>query len=188
MLWLFLLGVVTLLVISRRRLRLLVAPLDDALYSTKVAVEHVHSGVGWIRADGKVGSVNQSLADSMALKSADLVDRDWYLMFPSEERGLVREAYTQMLLAGIASMETVVQRGDGSTHPVSLRLVAVHDHKMRLVGHHCMLQDQAQQRDLEFQIKQLSQALAKAGYAMTPVTDNESPQASAGDPAAQRLG
>lgn len=163
MLWLFLLGAVTLLVISRRRLRLLVTPLDDALYSTKVAVEHVHSGVGWIRADGQVGSVNQSLADSLARRPADIVDQDWYLMFAPEERGLVKQAHTQMLLAGIASVDTIVLRGDGSTHPVNLRLVAVHDHKMRLVGHHCMLQDQSQQRQLEFQIKQLSDALTKSG-------------------------
>lgn len=181
MLWLFLLAAVTFLVISRRRLRLLVKPLDDALYSTKVAVDHVHSGVGWVRADGIVGSVNQSLADSMALKPSDVVNRDWYLMFAPEERGLVREAYAQMLLAGIASAETAIQRGDGTSHPVNLRLVAVHDHRMRLVGHHCLLHDQARQRDLESQIRNLSQALAKAGYAMVPVTGNESLHANATD-------
>ena len=171
MLWLFLLAAVTFLVISRRRLRLLVTPLDDALYSTKVAVENVHSGWTWVRADGKISNANQSLADSLASKPTELVGRDWYSMFAPEERGRVKEAYTQMLLAGIASLETAIVRPDGSSRPVSLRVVAVHDYKMRLVGHHCMLQDQSQQRDLEFQILQLSEALNQAGYRMVPVAD-----------------
>lgn len=164
MLWLYLLGAVTLLVISRRRLRLRIIPLDDAVYSSKVAVEHVHSGVAWVRADGKIGSVNQSVVNSMGAKASELMDRDWYSMFASEERGRVKDAYTQMLLAGIASIETTIARNDGSTRPVDLRLVAVHDHKMRLVGHHCMLQDRAQQRDLESEVLRLSEALTQAGY------------------------
>jgi PAS domain S-box-containing protein len=171
MLWLFLLAAVTLLVISRRRLRLLVTPLDDALYSTKVAVEHVHSGVGWVLADGKIGTANQSLADSMGMRPTELLDRDWYSMFAPDEHGRVKEAYTQMLLSGISSIETKIVRADGSNRPVDLRVVAVHDHRARLVGHHCMLHDQAQQRELEIQVSQLSEALAQAGYKMVPVSE-----------------
>lgn len=171
MLWLFLLAAVTFLVISRRRLRLLVTPLDDALYSTKVAVEHVHSGWSWVRADGKIGTANQSLAESLAVNPKDLVDRDWYSMFSPDERGRVKDSYTQMLLAGIASIETAIQRADGARRPVDLRLVAVHDYKMRLIGHHCLLQDQAQQKHLEFQILQLSEALTQAGYELAPTAE-----------------
>jgi PAS domain S-box-containing protein len=157
MLWLYLLAAVTLLVISRRRLRLRIIPLDDAVYSSKVAVEHVHSGVAWVSADGKIGSANQSLINSMGTKPSELTGRDWYSMFAPEERGKVKEAYAQMLLAGIASIETVIVGSDASNRAVDLRLVAGHDHKMRLVGHHCMLHDRAQQRDLESQVLRLRQ-------------------------------
>jgi PAS domain S-box-containing protein len=174
MLWLYLLAAVTVLVISLRRVVQRQAPLSDELYSSKVAVEHVHSGVGWVRADGILGSVNQSLSDSVGAKPGELLDHDWYQMFPRQERSRVKEAYTQMLLAGIASIETLIERGDGVQRPVNVRLVAVHDHKMRLVGHHCMVHDESRSRSLEQQIKDLSQALADAGYELVPSDDRTS--------------
>jgi PAS domain S-box-containing protein len=176
MLWLYLLAAVTLLVISRRRLRLRIIPLDDAVYSSKVAVEHVHSGVAWVSVDGKVSSPNQSLVNSMGTTPADLVGRDWYSMFAPEERGKVKKAYAQMLLAGIASIETTIVRSGGSNRAVDLRLVAGHDHKMRLVGHHCMLHDRAQQRDLESQVLRLSEALEQASQPMTQANSHSSYQ------------
>ena len=173
MLWLYLLAAVTVLVISLRRAVQRQAPLTDELYSSKVAVEHVHSGVGWVRADGMVGSVNQSLSDSIGAKPGELLDHDWYLMFPRQERFRIKEAYTQMLLSGIASIDTVIERGDGVQRPVNVRLVAVHDHKMRLVGHHCMVHDESRERSMQQQIKDLAEALAQAGYELVPSDDQE---------------
>ncbi|MEO8097745.1 MAG: PAS domain-containing protein [Acidobacteriota bacterium] len=161
MLWLYLLAAVTFLVISLRRVLLKQKPLNDELYSSKVAVEHVHSGIGWVRADGRMGSVNQSLADTLGTKLTDLVDHEWYLMFPRQERTRVRDAYTQMLLAGIASIDTAIERVDGVAQPANIRLVAVHDHKMRLVGHHCMVQENSKERAMAEQIRQLSAALGR---------------------------
>ncbi len=40
------------------------APLSDELYSKQVAIDHVHSGVAWVRADGTLGSVNPALAEA----------------------------------------------------------------------------------------------------------------------------
>jgi PAS domain S-box-containing protein len=168
MLWLFLLAVVTLLVINRRRIIRKITPLNDELYSSRVAVEHVHSGVGWVRADGKIGSVNQSLADSIGAKPGELLENDWYQMFPRPQRPRVNEAYTQMLLAGIASIDTQIERGDGVLRPVNLRLVAVHDHKSRLIGFHCMVHDESRARSLEQQVQDLSEALSQAGYELVP--------------------
>jgi PAS domain S-box-containing protein len=176
MLWLFLLAAVTLLVINRRRILRQITPLNDELYSSKVAVEHVHSGVGWVRADGKVGSVNQSLSDTIGAKPGALLEHDWYLMFPRPERPRVNDAYSQMLLAGIASMDTLIERGDGSLRPVNLRLVAVHDHKMRLVGFHCMVHDESRARSLEQQVQDLSEALSQAGYELVPAEEAEAEQ------------
>ena len=58
MLWLYLLGAVTGLSIALRRVLRRQKPLNDELYSTKVAVNHVQSGVAWVRADGKIGSIS----------------------------------------------------------------------------------------------------------------------------------
>ncbi len=173
MLWLYLLAAVTVLVISLRRVVQRQKPLNDELYSSKVAVEHVHSGVGWVRGDGVLGSVNQSLADSIGAKPGELLDHEWYLMFPRQERARVKEAYTSMLLSGIATLETLIERGDGAQRPVNLRLVAVHDHKMRLVGHHCMIQDESRARSLEQQVLDLSQALSQAGFELEPTADQK---------------
>jgi PAS domain S-box-containing protein len=161
MLWLYLLAAVTVLVISLRRVVQRQAPLSDELYSSKVAVEHVHSGVGWVRADGMVGSVNQSLADSIGAKPGELLDRDWYLMFPPPERARVKEAYAAMLLAGISRLDTQIDSDDGSERRVNVRLVAVHDHKMRIVGHHCMIHDESREQSLAQQVRNLSEALAQ---------------------------
>ncbi|MEP6961788.1 MAG: PAS domain-containing protein [Acidobacteriota bacterium] len=161
MLWLYLLAAVTVLVISLRRTLIKLIPLNDQLYSNKVAVEHVHSGVGWVKADGRIGSVNQSLADTLGAKLTDLVDQEWYLMFPRAERPRVKEAYTQMLLAGIATLDTAIERADGIALPANIRVVAVHDHKMRLLGHHCMVHGNLRERALAEQIRQLSAALGQ---------------------------
>lgn len=167
MLWLYLLAAVTVLVIALRRVVRAQAPLTDELYSNRVAVEHVYSGVAWIRHDGMVGSVNQALADEFGGKS-DLLDHEWYLMFPAHERPRVKDAYTQMLLAGIANLDTMIESADGGNQVVHLRMIAVHDHKMRLVGHHCIFHNSSRERALERQIQQLSVALADVGYELTP--------------------
>ena len=167
MLWLYLLAAVTVLVIALRRVVRQQAPLSDELYSNRVAVEHVYSGVAWVRNDGVVRSVNQALADEFGGKS-DLMDHEWYLMFPAHERPRVKEAYTQMLLAGIANVDTFIESADGGHQAVHLRLIALHDHKMRLVGHHCIIHNSSRERALEKQIRQLSRALAEVGYELTP--------------------
>ena len=121
MLWLYLLAAITLLVINRRRILRRITPLNDELYSSRVAVEHVHSGVAWVLAEGKIGSVNQSLADSLGTQSGELPGTDWYQMFARAERPRVNDAYAQMLLAGIASLDTAIERADGTARPVHLR-------------------------------------------------------------------
>ena len=177
--WLFLLAVVTLLVINRRRILRTIQPLNDELYSTKVAIEHVHSGACWVRSeDGKVGFANQSLQDSIAAKPGALIDNDWYQMFPKRERHRVNEAYTQMLLAGIASIETLIERGDGTLRPVNLRLVAVHDRRTQLVGFHCMIHDESRSQSLEQQVRDLAEALSQAGYEIVPAEETQHKTAS----------
>ncbi len=158
MLWLYLLGAVTVLIIALRRVLRRQRPLTNELYSTKVAVEHVHSGVAFVKADGTVGFVNQSLADSLLARPGDLVDHEWYLMFPQRERAAMREAYAQMLIQGISTLEATVERTDGSLAAVHVRLVTAHDDKMRVLGHHCMVRDVSEVRRLEERIKELESA------------------------------
>jgi PAS domain S-box-containing protein len=156
MLWLSLLAACDVLVISLRRVLRRQRPLTEALHLNQVAVEHVHSGAAWVRIDGKIGSVNQSLADSVAARPTDVIERDWLTLFAPDECGRVQDAYASMLLSGISSLETWVLRDDGMVRPVNVRLVAVHDHKTRLVGHHCMIRDESRERALEDQVQLLS--------------------------------
>jgi PAS domain S-box-containing protein len=158
MLWLYLLGLVTLLVIALRRVLRRQKPLSDELYSKQVAINHVHSGVAWVRADGTIGTVNPSLLATLGADSAKVIGRDWLEIFPMDDRDHLREAYRQMLLAGKISLETQARRFDGTLAEVSVLLVVVHDHKTRLIGHYCLLEDCAKIHQLQKEIRALTEA------------------------------
>jgi hypothetical protein len=59
-----------------------------------------------------------------------------------------------MLLLGKTNVEAFGKRSDGTYVGLDVRLVAVHDHKMRFVGHHCMVADHTKERLLENQIRE----------------------------------
>jgi PAS domain S-box-containing protein len=160
-LWLYLLGAVTVLVIALRRVLRRQAPLSDELYSKQVAIDHVHSGVAWVRADGTVGSVNPALAQSLRAIPAELVGRDWHTLFPESERDEVQEAYSQALLRGKISREATALRVDNTVAPVNLMLVTIHDHKSRFVGHYCLIEDRTRETELEEQLRKLTSELAE---------------------------
>ncbi len=159
MLWLYLLAVVTILVIILRRVLRREMPLNDELHSKRVALDHVHSGAAWVRLDGQIGSMNPALIVSLGLRKDDLVGKDWYLLFAPRERANVKEAYAQMLLNGIANLDTQTERADGSMIMQNLVLVAVHDHNTKFVGHHCLTVDRTREKTLESQVLQLTRAL-----------------------------
>jgi len=140
MLWLYLLGVVTFLGIVVRRLWRKQKPLSDEVYSWRVALDHVNSGVGWIPATGSLHSMNPALAHMLGSTAEGLAGSDWFRMFPQPERLRVEKTYRQMLLAGIASLQVATVDARGIETPREVLLVAVHDHKMRFTGHHCIVE------------------------------------------------
>jgi PAS domain S-box-containing protein len=161
MLWLYLLAAVTVLVIVLRRVLQRLKPLDDQLYSSRVAIDHVQSGVAWVRADGTIGSMNLSFAATIGVKPEELVGHDWMLLFPQRERAKVRELHSQLMLLGIAATDTCVERANGSLAWLKMMLVAVHDSKTRFVGHHCLTEDRTRERQLEEKVQELAAALGR---------------------------
>lgn len=159
MLWLYLLGAVTVLCIALRRVIHRQTPLSDELYSTKVAFDHLQSGVAWVRGDGTLGTINSSLAKTLSCEPTALIGRDWLDIFPKPEHDRVKEAYSRMLLLGLTEVETYGQRSDGTFAWLSVQLVSVHDHKMRFVGHHCLVLDSTRTHLLEERIKALQERL-----------------------------
>jgi PAS domain S-box-containing protein len=166
-LWLCLLAAVTVLTIVLRRTRKKMKPLDDELYSKTVAVDHVQSGAAWVRADGTFGSVNQSFAHTFNLTPRGLDGRAWFNMFPPEHHNAVKEHFSGMLLAGTATFDAPGIRPDGSPLWLNVRLVAVHDHHMRFVGHHCLVEDRTRLFELEEQVRALSVSVEKRGSLRT---------------------
>ena len=77
MLWLYFLGAIIALVIALRRVLQRQTPLSDELYSTKVAFDHLQSGVAWVRGDGTLGTVNSSAAATLSANPKNLIGRDW---------------------------------------------------------------------------------------------------------------
>jgi PAS domain S-box-containing protein len=159
-LWLYLLGVVTFLVIALRRVLRRQAPLNDELYSKRIAIDHVHSCVVWVRADGTLGGANPAVARCLGIPVKDLLGRDWETIFPGSERTRVKESYSQALLMGTADLETLAERADGGHAHVNTTLVSVYDSKSRFVGHYCLMEDRTREIELEEQIRKLTEEQA----------------------------
>jgi len=144
MLWLYLLGLVTFLAIVDRRLLRRQKPLVDDLYAHRLVIDHVQDGVAWIR-NGRIRYLNPSLLRILDYGPDQLPDefkdRPWFHLFTPGERPRVEAAYSQMLLAGKASLEANLVDANGRAKFCVLLMVAVHDHKTRLVGHHCIVHE-----------------------------------------------
>ena len=155
-LWLYLLGAVTFLIVALRRVLHRQKPLSDEIYSKQVAIDHVHSGVAWVRSDGRVGSINPALAKTLGLLPKELLGRPWDTFFPLKDRAKVLEAYRQALLMGKATLDSEAERPDGTLARVKVLLVTIHDHKSRLVGHYCLMEDRSRELELEKQVQKLN--------------------------------
>ena len=154
--WVYLLGLSVLLTIALRRVLAQQKPLKDEVYMKTVAIEYVQTGVAWIRADGKIRSANASLENTLGGEPRSLVGRDWYEMFAQQERRKLEEAYSQMLLLGKAPLEANGRRADGPSSGLEVLMVAIHDHKMRFVGHYCLVVDRAREKALAAQVEELT--------------------------------
>jgi PAS domain S-box-containing protein len=166
-LWLYLLALVTFLTIVLRRVLHRQIPLSDELHVKTVAIEHVHSGVAWVREDGAIGSINASFAATLNAVPRELVGRDWYEIFSQQDRARMKEAYSQMLLLGKANLDVHAKRTDGTYAGLEVLLVAQHDHKSRFVGHHCLAADRTRERLLEEHLRELTQDTERQPSATT---------------------
>ena len=165
-LWVYLLGLSVLLVIALRRVKAQQDPLKDEVYTRTVAIEHIQSGVAWIRADGKIRSINASFARALGGEPKKLTGLDWYELFALQDRDQIKEAYSQMLLLGRATLDAHGRRLDGAQSGLDVLMVAIHDYKMRFVGHHCLVVDRTREKMLEAQVKRLTQSLEQRASAV----------------------
>jgi PAS domain S-box-containing protein len=133
-------------------------PLNDELYSKTVAIEHVQSGVAWIRADGTIKSMNNAFAEILSGRVQDFLGCYWHSLFADQEKAHMENSYSQMLLLGTITFDAYGKRIDGTYAGLEVRLVAVHDHKMRYMGFHCLVADRTKERILEEQIRLRSAA------------------------------
>jgi PAS domain S-box-containing protein len=88
-----------------------------------------------------------------------LTGRDWYELFAQQDRDRIQEAYSQMLLLGRATLDAQGRRVDGGRSGLEVLIVAIHDHKMRFVGHHCLVVDRTREKMLEAAVDELSRRL-----------------------------
>jgi PAS domain S-box-containing protein len=161
--WLYLLGAVTFLIIKLRRVLRRVKPLSDEVYSSRIVVDNVQSGVAWVLADGNVGSVNHSLAESLGRPPKNLAGLPWRELFAPDEDARLQEAYGRMLLSGKAWLDAHARRSDGAVAWFQVLLIAVHDHKTRFVGHHCLVKDCTRERELEAELRVTRGSVVTAG-------------------------
>jgi len=80
-------------------------------------------------------------------------------LFAQQDRGKIQEAYSQMLLLGRATPDAHGRRLDGGHSSLEVLMVAIHDHKMRFVGHHCLVVDRTREKVLKAQVEQLTKSL-----------------------------
>jgi len=139
MFWLYLLGLVTFLTIVVRRLMRRQIAMIDELFSKRVATDHVHDGLAWVTATGRIDYVNPALAHMLDLNSAELRGRSWLDLFAPDDRIRIENAYSRMLLSGKTWLEAGVLDSRGVATSRKLLIVAVHDHRTRFSGHYCIL-------------------------------------------------
>jgi len=164
-LWVYLLGLSVLLLVALRRVLANQDPLKDEVYRRTVAVEHVQSGVIWVASNGKISSVNASFATTFGGEPKTICGHDWLEIFAPRDRSKMEEAYSQMLLLGKANVEVHGRRLDGSYSALEVLMVAIHDHQMRFIGHHCLILDRTRERVLEAQLEKLTRKLEFHGSA-----------------------
>ena len=157
-LWVYLLALTVLLGIALRRVIAAQNPLKDEIYMKNVAIEYVQSGVAWVRADGTVRSINQSMADTLGALPRELMKVEWYELFAAQDHPLLKESFSQMLLLGKANLHVHGKRMDGTYAALELLMVAIHDHKMRFIGHHCLVVDRTHERILEMRLADLTES------------------------------
>lgn len=172
MFWLYLLGTVTILIIALRRVVTRENELKNEAFSKTVAFEHTQSGIAWVRANGAVESMNASLAAILGLDTKDVRGMNWCKLFAEQDQYRLEGVYSEMLLCGQGALEVNPRHmqnlmpnnmlnnmlNNSAGKPVlDLRIVAVHDHKMRFAGHHCLVADRSRERKLEAELAELRQ-------------------------------
>lgn len=170
MLWLYLLGTVTVLVIALRRVVRRQEPLDNELYSKTVAVEYVQSGIAWIKPNGIVGSANCAFAAIFCMDAKNIVGQNWFSLVEDRDRSHLEEAYRQMLIVGKQVIEVHGRLIEETAPGLELVLVPVHDKRMRFVGHHLLVADRTREKLLEAQVRQLRAGLEMRGAGDPRVT------------------
>ena len=156
MLWLYLLGAVTILTIALRRVLRRLNPLGEDLRREKLVIEQLPTGVAWVRGDGKFGSVNPAFAHAFDLSPGDLIGHEWYKIFPPSGHNRIQKAYAETLLMGVQTFSATGVRRDGSAVWLNVRLVPVHDRNARFIGHHCLVEDRTNEHELEALVDKLS--------------------------------
>lgn len=149
---------VLLIMVLRRVLRKQTLPQDEG-NSRRVVIDHVHTGAAWIDAEGLIRSANPAIAATLRVTQDELRARDWYALFARSEKDRVKEAYGQMMLMGIASLEANSERTDGSFVMQNVILMAAYDQKSQFLGHHCLMMDRTREKALEGRVQELSDAL-----------------------------
>jgi len=162
MFWLYLLGAVTFLIIVLRRVLRRQKPLTAEVNSSRVAIENAQSGVAWIGTDCKLASVNHSLADTLGVKQAKLMGANWTTLFAAEDSERVSEAYMRMLHHGKASFRACGSGPVGEPARLDVLLVAVHDQKLRFVGHNCLIRDCTGEQEREACVAEPESSLVSA--------------------------
>ena len=159
-LWLYLLGAVTFLVVVLRRVlhRHGSTERRDLLGRSKSRIDHVHSGVAWVRADGMVGSVNPALATTLRIFRGSCWEGNGKISsLPGSPEG-AKGATARHCSDGQGNSARKRTRNGRMARwrRSDVLLVTIHDHKSRLVGHYCLMEDRSRELELEQQVQQLS--------------------------------
>jgi hypothetical protein len=76
----------------------------------------------------------------------------------SYSRGWTATKYRKLLL-GRATLEAHGRRLDGTHSGLEVLMVAIHDHKMRFMDHHCLVVDRTREKVLKAQVEELTKNL-----------------------------
>lgn len=105
------------------------------------ALDHAAEGIARLDANGNYLSLNAVYSRSCGYDPGEMLGRHWTLTVHPQDRQKMSKAFDQMLYRGLAEIEALACRKDGSVFHTHVVMVALRDGDGALLGHHRFMKD-----------------------------------------------
>jgi PAS domain S-box-containing protein len=113
----------------------------ESLRQLNTALDHANEAIARLDVRGVYISVNAAYARCCGYEPGEMLGRHWTLTVHPQDRQKMCKAFDYMLQSGLAKVDALACRKDGSAFHTHVVMVALHDDNGKLVGHHRFMKD-----------------------------------------------